>query len=50
MLADAVADGLVECDDDTREMLLKARGISQQGQPRQRGHLALVTDGGDDDR
>src|ERR1035441_4985852 len=48
MLADAVAGGLVECDDDTREMLLKAREIAGQERPRQRGHLTLLPAGTED--
>ncbi len=50
MLADAVAGGLVECDDDTREMLLKARELAGQERPRKRGHLTLLPTGtGDGD-
>jgi hypothetical protein len=49
MLADAVASGLVECDDDTREMLLKARELAGMGRPRQRGHLTLLPAGTGDD-
>jgi hypothetical protein len=48
MLADAVAAGLVECNDDTREMLLKARELAGQGAPRQRGHLTLLPTGDGD--
>jgi hypothetical protein len=43
MLADAVAAGQVQCDDEQREILMRAREIAQREQNvPQRGHLRLV--------